>query len=784
MFLLCFILVKVLSFTNMHEISYTHNVNIVDHMSRINTTKIWIKLLQFPLQEILMAKQHYLSTYVVRLPAKIIAMMQWCVPRSQVKTPTILYHVKHYAPCGYIQIAADIKKDLSSWKIVIPANLQVQMNFLVFEMDVSQRRCEQSAFFLSCYDFAVSQWRSPDKWIFCGYRKPWYETVPSSTVNMSLRHRNVQQRSNITLMYTSLEREVANIYIMHANISQHLVLYPVNIMCNLPVSQDVRNWLIVVEYGFRIRVSSLFVCCSSNRVIIYDGFQDTFSMRYKEDSAGESYHRYLNLYSNYFQMTLYLYVEEMNYLPYHHILLKANFDRSFLRAKQALIGSISTIANNGSILYDVYSLAMMSDGKMYPNVSFNVRKFYGWNEGSCKFGGYLIVEAKYYLDDGVKYKLGPFCSKSFSTEPFVGTHGHKNIIFGKREIYIILYAFGPLYALDIDLVVVPSMCEGVFELPYSCLHSSLTKQHIFNHDNNNYQVKCYKTIRRSNKVYSEFSFSRVVNCIILQGISYNQFEEERYEIISTVNAEVKVTRALPFLPLGETDAKSAAFVSFYGTNTDVYNITHHNSSFQTTVDSITILQLRIINWATHQRFTYSISVNATVPSGITCSNSSHRKEHLDTHNGKLYKTIVIPDICGSLLLQLPCVLLIKLYIGHTQFDGYIMHIEISKNDLNRWKISDTLDTVTIANYDRGVCHTVNLTSQMVRLVIRRSFGIIVEKTTSTGSFVMEFRIEKFKVYSGIGLWITGNQKYSGITVSINHFSAISHYYLVVHRFIF
>ena len=769
----------------MHEISYTNNVNILDHISRINTTKIWIKLLQFPLQETLMAKQHYLSTYLARLPAKIIAMMQWCVPRSQVKTPTILYHVKHYAPCGYIQIAADIKKNFSSWEIEIPANLRIQMNFLVFEMDVSQRRCEQSAFFLVYYDYAVSQWIFPDEWIFCGYRKPWYETAPSSAISMLLRHRNVQQRSNITLMYTSLQREVANVYIINANISQHLVLYAVNIMYNLPVSQDVRNWLIVVEYGFRIQVSSLFVCCSSNRVIIYDGFQETFSMRYKEDSAGESYHRYLNLYSNYFQMTLYFYVNELNYLPYDQIILEANFDRSFLRVKQATIGSISTIANNGSILYVAYSLAMISNGKLYPNVSLKVRKFSGWNEGSCKFGGYLIVEAKYYLDDGPKYILGPFCSKSFPTEPFVGTHGHKNIVFGKHEIYIILYAFGPLYALDIDLVVLPSMCEGIFELPYSCLHSSLTKQHIFNLDNNNYQVKCYKTIRRTNKVFSEFSFSNVVNCIILQGISYSQFEEERYEIISTVNAEVKVTRALPFLPLGETDAKSAAFVSFYGTNTDVYNITHHNSSFQTTVDSIAILQLRIINWVTHQRFAYSISINATVPSGITCSNSSHRKEHLGTHDGKLYKRIVIPDICGSLLLHLPCVLIFKLYIRHPKFDGYIMHIEISKNDLNRWNISETLDTVTIANDAHGVCHTVNFPTQMVRLGIHRSFGIIAEKYTSSGSFVIEYRIESFKVYSKIGLrWITENRTDSVITVSINHFSAILHYSLTVHRIIF
>ena len=273
---------EVLTLRNMHDIPNTHDVNIQDHVNSMNPTKPWFKLLQFSLQKDLKTKEHYLSFHLKHLKSDILELKRWCVPHRQIRTSGIRYHVKLYVPCGYVQIASEIEKNSTSWKIEIPVKMRVQVNFLVFEMDVSHRGCEQSAFYLLYHDFSVSQWIFLGEGIFCGYRKPWYETAPSSAVSMFLRHRNVQQRSNITFTYTSLERGVANVYIMHANISQHMVLYPVIVKYDVAISHDVRNWLLVADYGFKLHVSSLFVCCSENRVVIYDGSQENFSVRYKK----------------------------------------------------------------------------------------------------------------------------------------------------------------------------------------------------------------------------------------------------------------------------------------------------------------------------------------------------------------------------------------------------------------------------------------------------------------------------------------------------------------------
>ena len=756
----------------MHEIPHTQNVEIQDHINSLNLTKPWFKLLQFPLQDALKMKEHHLSIYARRLLTKALDLSRWCIPNLQIGAPVVQYHVKLHAPCGYVQISSEIKENYTSWKIDIPLKLRVQVHFHIFEMDVSHRGCEQSAFYLAYHDFSVSEWILPDEWIFCGYRKPWYETAPSSTVSMLLRHRNVQQRSNITFTYTSLEIEVASIYIMHANNSQHMILYPISVAYTLQRSQFVQTWILVVEYGYRIEMPSLLVCCSSNTVIIYDGFQETFSVRYKEDSAGERYHRYLDLHSNYFQIILYFHVYELNYLQYDSILLKATFERSFLQVKQATIDSNSTIANNGSILYVAYSLKMASNEKLYPNVSFNVRRFHGWNDGNCKFGGYLLVEAKYYLDDVGNYKFGPFCSKSFPTEPFVGTHGPKNIIFGKHELYIILYAFGPLYALDIDLIVVPSVCEGVFELPYSCLNSSRKQQNVVNHDNHNYQVQCSNTILGGihEVLFAKFTFLTVVDCIIIQSIGYSRFEEEHYEILSTVNVKVTATHALPFLPLGEIDGKSRAFLSLHGVRTDFYNISHLNSSFKTTAQNILLFKLRLFQFNTHQRRAFSIYINASVKNSITCSNSSNGQEHVGIIKGKLYKAITITSICGFMLLKSTGVFIIRFHPQLPRFYGEIKYIEITKQGSNRDSTSDKQDTLTLAYEERGVSHTVGFTSQTVRLDIHRSFGLIVEKSISNVTFKLNYRIEIFKIYSKIGyMLITDNRRGNVITVSDKDF---------------
>ena len=762
-----FLWIALFSVTNTDGLSYTHHANIVDHLNSINTTKLWYQLLQYTLHETLTAKVHYLGFYFRRLYGNISELKRWCIPRSPGSDPVIRYHMMSLTPCGFVQIELEINKYDTRWDVEVPKQLFIQVYFLVFEMDVSHMRCEHSAFIMAYHNFHKSNWALPDSWSFCGHRRPWYETAPSRQVGMLLRQLNVQQRCNITFIFTSLEREVANIYIMHRNIFTLPLLQPnerIAVAANSLLPLDVHNWRVMVDYGFRLYVSSLRGCCSSNRVAIYDGFQEDFSLRYKVDSNGERYERNLNLYSNYFQMEVHFHLYKLNYSLNEELLMKTRFERVLLPVKTVKMNSVTTVSSNGTLLYVAYSLGKPRRHGVYPNVSFVIRRFDGWNEGSCKFGGYLISEALHHSTDKVKYTLGPFCSKSIPTEPFVGTHGHKSLVFGKHEVYIIFYAFGPLYFIDIDLVLLPSVCEGIFELPIICLDDSQITQYVARKDAHNYRVTCLKKFRQNNQMYLKFTVISVINCIILQGMSYSRVEEERYEILYPVSVNIAVKRPPPFLQLGVRTGRSGTFLSYININAK-FHAEHLNRTLQTIVNNSEIINLRVINVKVYQRIAYSMYIKATAEIDRTCTNASGCIERVGYSDGKLIQRITLVNLCGFAVLKAPGVIIMSLYIrrlhsgtSRQRKSAHIMHIVISKIQCNKLVKRRTHDKLTIQRDSGGVSHTIKMTSNSVRLELFQRFGLVIEKSPSCVSLELDYRIERLQTQSQIRYMQIGDTK--------------------------
>ena len=203
MLLLVVILSSALWAANTNGLSYTNNMNTIDHLDSINTTKPWFKLLQHSLYHTLRAGKEQVDSYFVNLFDKISKMKQWCIPDYHRSVLGIQNHVKPLSPCGFVQIESEFNKLYDSWYVDVPAELSVQVFFLVFVMDVSHMGCEHSALIIAYYDYSIQDWAFPDLWVFCGHRQPWYETVPSRSVSLFIRQINVRQRCNITFIYTS-----------------------------------------------------------------------------------------------------------------------------------------------------------------------------------------------------------------------------------------------------------------------------------------------------------------------------------------------------------------------------------------------------------------------------------------------------------------------------------------------------------------------------------------------------------------------------------------------------
>ena len=765
MLLLGFILSSALWAENIHGLSYTHNRNTVDHLNSMNTTKPWFKLLQYSIHQTIRAVQQQMDIYFVMLFSEINKLKRWCIPSDYESVLRIQYHVKLLIPCGFVQIESEFNKLNDSWTVHVPAGLSVQLYFLVFKMDVSHRGCEHSAFLVAYHDYTIQDWIFPDLWVFCGHRKPWYETAPSRTVSMFIRQINVRQRCNITIIYTSLEESVAEVYINHTDIYVLPLMKPndrLHVLGSRLLPMVVQNWRIVADYGFRLHVSSLHLCCSSNRVAIYDGFQEDFALRYKKEWNGEKFDKKFDFHSNFFQMELHFHLYHLNYSIRGEMLIVTIFERVLLPIKKAEMNSVTKVSNNGNILYAAYSLGTTARDRVYPNVSLVIRKFDGWNEGSCKFGGYFITEALHHSTDKIGYSLGPFCSKSIPTEPFVGTHGHKNLVFGRQEIYIILYAFGSLYTLDLDLVVLPSLCEGIFELPSNCLDNSRTRQEIAR-EYDYYSVKCDRTQRWNTNLFISFVLSAITNCVVLQGVGYSPVEEERYEILASANVNINVKRAPAFQHIGKHYGRSEARLTAIGIDENFFATTF-NKSLDITLNNTAVIHLRIINVQVHQIIAYTFYMNAVMHDDKNCSNSSGVIEHAGDIDGKIYHKILLVNHCGFILFKVPGVLILRFFFKSLNTEensthhavSHIKHVEISRLQCTKNGKYRHQDKLTIATDSGGVSHSIRFVSENVKLELFQRFGLIVEKSTACASFRIEYRVQRFRTISEIRYVLVGD----------------------------
>ena len=172
--------------------------------------------------------------------------------------------------------------------------------------------------------------------------------------------------------------------------------------------------------------------------------------------------RFLNvliyIYSIHFEVLIEFYVRK----PYDNILheiMEFTYDREMVPNKRLLLNSNTTVKSNHKILHSVFLL--QGEHMPYPNVSFNVRAFEGWNDGGCNLGGFAVVQ--HQSNSNKSMISGPYCRGGTVNQPLVTKYGLKYLIFSGNRTYLVIYAYGSEYHIDIDVIVSGSKCEGLLD---------------------------------------------------------------------------------------------------------------------------------------------------------------------------------------------------------------------------------------------------------------------------------------------------------------------------------
>ena len=659
-----------------------------------------------------------------------------------------LIHAKDWVPCGYVKLQSGIQPSIKTFVLQTIRKLALQIHFLQFDLDSLGDCAFNSLVHLCLREDVNSECRETLE--FCGHRKPWTETTNFSRTTVGLIQVNVRYPCSLTFTYTSQERQIASVYIRYTQLkvmhhrNTDLIVKPTVIGKDIPVAL---KWQLHQKLGNKLQFSELRSCCFAGLIEIYDGFQKNYLLfkkqilNYTEDT--------LQISSEYYIASVMFLLNETFIMPKDLALFTLQYNKEAVRVQFLDVDKVNTVKSEGSILHSIFGINITTGG--YPNVSVIVRRFYGWEDDSCSFGGYAFTHQIETETLNTTYHQGPFCTSMSPSVPFIGTDGPKHVSFGSFQYYLTLYAFGPWYAIDVDIIVSRSGCEGIFE-PVSLCHkvtedmghqfykNSLLVQDL---DTKNYVMRCTATRQLNNIIEYDVYISSIKKCVNFQSISFIQDYVLKYYFRTFMDVDVIVSMGPSYLPQYFITAEILSFlrVSTISQSLNATNIDHSYKAAYRKVGAVTLLLLNDNHiFGLYLSFTFE-SINHV--RNNCSSNGSALNFVKNPGSNRVLASVDIFSLCGSLLFVKRYVYVFKFYDtlvedkdSYLYFYGYFE----SKCLQNRANVLAILDT-------GRVHHSVNYTNGRIHMNTCYSRNSFIYQNQKDCDLTIEYRIRQFYMYT-------------------------------------
>ena len=414
-----------------HATGHYNNPHLLMELNSTESDKVWFASLKIPLVFAMnISSMHTMVSWYDMLDRRVELLIEWCQPKDSNKTQQgHANHTNIWTPCGYVTITLGIRHHKSTYHIYTYRLLVVQIHFRLFEMDASHANCEDSSSLSVCQNKNGTGWNCPQKWHYCGYHQPWPETTSSNKVTTTLKQLNVRSSCNISFTYTSIDLNIAEIYNKYEQrtfITWTLV--PTGFKIDYHNMKTYNMLVIATKIGYKFQLNALRSCCFSGHIAIYEGDRKYHLLLYRKVTT-QTVKEPLNVIANYYLLSVEQYADKIHFTNSRDIYFMLRYTFGQVNLQSLRLGEVATLNSAGGLLYRGYYI--MSKGVKFPNVSFTMRKFEGWNNNYCHFGGYIwMYQVMANTPSEVHYDQGPFCSKSLPSYPFVGEVGPKYIVLG------------------------------------------------------------------------------------------------------------------------------------------------------------------------------------------------------------------------------------------------------------------------------------------------------------------------------------------------------------------
>ena len=498
-------------------------VDAVDAHGDLSSNKTWFvflsKALQRSTQEEFCITNYYLNYY-----KHLLQLLDWCHPYRNVddiKRWPFVSNLLPFVPCGLVNAVKTYDQYLVKWLITVNIDFYVKVTFLRFELPDSGGDCRLSA-------LKIGEWNSRWYWSYCGNRPPWSETIESNKVIMAINQKLLNYRFKVSFMYyiTDPNEYLETDLYYRDDITDGLqkLYYQIRHIYSI-------KWIIKLPICYVTHFSAIKLTNFVGQFHIYDGPKEKYSIFSLTQDMFDSFVADADTMSTYFITVVKLFMYNNNMEFTKGQVMELYFKKKMLHTRTFLIlNSRTQIQNNGHILHAAYSIS--GEDQKYPNVTFDIKKFQGWNEGRCNMGGFAILH-QMSDGDGPLITSGPYCLGRGSNQPLITDHGPEYIVLSKSETLLVIYAFGSEYTIDLEVIISISACEGLFNSPLLCqahLEARQTKMTISLW--NNFQLDCMSAIIGA--LFMNIAIVRFSGCVVAQVVMSQKLVLYHLEIISRV----------------------------------------------------------------------------------------------------------------------------------------------------------------------------------------------------------------------------------------------------------
>ena len=685
----------------------------------IGSSKKWLIYINQSIQTSTQQSSSDMADRLIALRYQTELLGSWCnLPSS---SDIDVNHTLAWSPCGAVQYVTMQMRNAIQWQIKVNFEFVIDIYFHVFHIDASGKLCLHSA--LTVY----GNHASPK---FCGKRKPWSELVDNHVATIAALQIDVIKPMQLSFTYSVLDpidmrqrvlQSKANIIKTTDKPKQSLTYEDISKLLYLQI------WLLEAPIGKVIAVtfSSLDVF---NHLSIFEGFG-----RHHPANNGVPRSMEAKL-INYYVATIYLHndmiLDSTNFysLTFWHLNLTT----------QPLLPSSIRVHNVGGIYYKILSIKTKPGS--FPNVSFHVQRFDGWNEGGCTYGGFLF---KQFLNDSQlePQTLGPYCAGTEPSHPLTGTDGLDYLVFGDSTVDLIIYANGPFYAIDMEVVVSESSCVGVVSPIWLC-------SFVKNETHAKYFVKflAFSVICDSKVLYGRrklaMDFVNISKCIVVQNIGSETTDSmDIFSFAITLHLHFRLTIKLKknfLLPHQDNIHANWGFMYNQDNRRVVYVF----------IKSTTVLSKQHVSFVSHtntpftQRVYYTYSLLVVPRAGkFSCVDTQMSTHNISEPGIDLNYLVNINNVCGAGVYNYRGKYL--LWFRVNSITPQMMFLQVITSSCQH---SYSTHDVLFACHDATSCYAVDLLDKVFHLYSTLMKTMYTyERTALCSTFIIEYNFVRYNI---------------------------------------